>query len=357
VFVLQPFLINKDAQQETLRGGAGLVLTLTGEHVLLMASETKANSQKEDGELKHYDEGYEEIQDWKEDGGRNEKEQVRMEEYYGGDYYVGKNKEENQEIQEGKDDYESGDYSVGTNEGIEDYHEKSYEESTTESRLLEELGDYLEKEESASEDYEKPEEHESNSEDGSGEQEYAEENSTEDRYVENDELTTESENREGKSTRGNGNVENNESGNDDKFQSYSIENGKYLNGVADTESKIKTVKLINSHKVIKDAENSGIAETDTTYNISNKLGEAMGNDKIESVYVPEEIVIGYINKSQAERSKDQDATNAEGSQDESDATDASEAKTLTAHLKETEEVQLAPVVYHVSPKLLPTPTV
>jgi hypothetical protein len=326
-------MLNKATQLGTVRGGAGLVLTLTGEHVLLMAPGTKGNHQE--GELKHYEEGYEEIQGWKEEERRNEKEQGGMERYYGGDYYVGRKRERKEDYESGdysvgrkieeKEYYENGDYSVGWNEGIKDYY---HEESTTGSRLLGEL-------EVASEDYE------SSSEDGSGEQQYAEESSTEG----NDELTTESEIREGKSTRGN----NNELGNDEKFQSYSKINGKYR-----TESKRKTVKLINSHKDIKDVEDDGSTATDTTYNISNKFVEAMRNDKIESVYFPEQIVIGYINMLQAERSKDQGVPSADGSQDESDATNA---KTFTAHLKETEEVQLAPVVYHVSPKLLPAPTV
>jgi hypothetical protein len=351
VFVLQPFLINKDAQLGTLRGGPGLVLALTGEHVLLMATETNPNQQKEEGELKHYDEGYEEIQDWKEDEGRNEEKQVGIQEYYSGDYHVGRNEEENRKIEEGKGDYESGDYLVSTNEENEDYHEKSYEESTTESKLLEDLSDYLEKEEGESQDYE------SNSGDGSGEQEFGKEHSTEERYVETDELTTESESREGKSTRGNGNAENNGSGNYEKFQNYPKENADQHNSVSDPESKRKTVKLINSHKDIKDVENEGNAGIGTTDNMSNKLIEALKNDKRDSVYVPEEIVIGYMKKSEVEHFKNQDATNSEGSRDESDATDASEAKKLSPHLEETEEVQLAPVVYHVSPKLLQTPTI
>jgi hypothetical protein len=322
-----------------------------------MTSETYTKQQKEEGELKDYDEGSEESQDWK-DEGQNEKEQVGMEEYYSGDYSMGKNKEQNQKIQEEKEDYGSGDYSVGTTyEENEDYYEKSYEESMTDSKVLEESDDYHEKGEGESEDYEKPEEYESNSEDGSGEQEHEEGNSTEETHVEKDESTTESESREGKSTHDNGNGENNDSGSDEKCPSYPKENGEYHNAVPDTESKRQTVKVISNHKDIKGAEHDGNAATDVTDSKNNKLAEPMKNDQVKSIYVPEEIVIGYIKKSQTECSKSQDATNTEGSQDESDTTDSSEATRLTPGLKETEEVQLAPVVYHVSPKLLQTPTV
>lgn len=358
VLVLQPFLINNGAQLGNLRGGAGLVLTLTGERVLLMTSETNAKQQEEEEELKHNDEGPEESQDWKEDEVQNEKEEVGMEEYYSGDYSVGKNKEQTQKIHEGKEYYDSGDYSEGkTKEENEDYDEKSYEESMTESKVLEESDDYHERGEGESEDYEKPEEHESNSEDGSDEQENDEGNSTQETDVEEDESTTESESREGKSTHGNGNVENNESESDEKSPSYPKENGEYHNAAPDTESKRQTVKLISNHKDIKDVEHDGKAETDKTDNKNNKLAEPMKNDKVKSIYVPEEMVIGYIKKSQTEYSKSQDATNTEVSQDESNSTDSSEATKLNSHLKETEEVQLAPVVYHVSPKLLQTPTV
>jgi hypothetical protein len=358
VFVLQPFLINNGAQLGTLRGGAGLVLTLAGERVLLMASETNAKQQEEEGELKHYDEDSEESQDWKEDEGQNEKEQLGMEEYYGGDYSVDKNKEQTQEIQEGKEYYESGDYSVGaTYEGNEDYDERSYEESMTESKVLEESDDYHERGESESEDYEKPEVYESNSEDDSGEQESDEGDSTEETDVENDESATESESREDKSMHGNGNVENYEPEIDEKSSSYPIENGEYHNAVPDTESRRQTVKVISNHEDIKGVEHYGNAATDKTDNKNNTLAEPMKNDKVKSIYVPEEMVIGCIKKSQNEYSKNQDATNKEGSQDESDTTDPSEATKLNSRLKDTEEVQLAPVVYHVSPKLLQTPAV
>jgi hypothetical protein len=355
VFVLQPFLINNEAQPGTLRSGEGLLLTLAGERVLLMNSETHTKQQKEKGELKHYGEGSDESQDWK-DEGQNEKEQVGMEEYYSGDYSVGKNTGQNQKIQEKKEDYDSMDYSVGTTyEEDEDYYEKSYEESKTEGKMLEESGDYHEKVEGDSEDYEKPEEYESNSQDGSGEQK----DSTEETDVEKDESTTESESREGKSTHGNGNVENNDSGSDEKCQSYPEENGEYHNAVPDTESKRQAVKVISNHKDIKGVEHDGNAATDETDSKNNKLAQPIKNDQVKSskIYVPEEIVIGYIKKSQTEYSKSQDATNTEGSQGESDTTDSIEATKLTSALKETEEVQLAPVVYHVSPKMLQTSTV
>lgn len=329
-FVLQPFLINNGAQLGTPRGRPGLVLTLAGESVLIMASETKAKQQEEEGEFKHYDEGSEESQDWKEEGGQNEKEQVGME-------------EQTQKIQEEKEYYDSGDYSVGTtHEGDEDYHEKSYEESMTESKELEEPEDYHERGEGESEDYE------SNSEDGSGEQENDEGNSTEETDVEEDESTTESENREGKSTHGKGNVEKNESENDEISSSYPKENGENHVAVPDTESQKQTVKVISNNRDIK-----GNAATDKTDNKNNQLAEPMKNDEVKSTYVPEEMVIGYIKESQTEYSKSEGATHTEGSQDESDTTDMSGV----TKLKETEEVQLAPVVYHVSPKLIQTPTV
>lgn len=357
VFVLQPFLINNDARLGTLRGGEGRVLTLTGERVLLMTSETNAKQQKGKGELKHHDESSEESQDWK-DEPEKEKEQVGMEEYYSGDYSVGKNKEQTQKIQEEKEDHDSGDYSVGkTYEENEDYDEKSYEETITESKVLEESDDYHERREDESEDYEKPEEYESNAEDGSDEQEDDEGKSTEETDVEKDESTTESESREGKSTHGNGNVENNDSGSDEKCPSYPKENGEYHNAVPDTESKRETVKVISNHKDIKGVEHDGKAATEETNSKTNNLAEGVKNDQVKSVYVPEEIVIGYIKESQTECSKSQDAIVTEGSQDERETTDSSEATKLTPHLKETEEVQLAPVVYHVSPKLLQIPTV
>jgi hypothetical protein len=357
VFVLQPFLTNNGAQLGALRGGPGLVLTLTEERVPLMTSDTNAKQQEEEKELKHYDEGSEESQDWKENEGENEKEQVGMEEYYSGDHYMGKNKKQSQNIQEEKEHYESGDYSMGTTyEGNEDYYEKSNEEFTTECKVLEESDDYHERGEDESEDYENPEEYESNSEDGSGEQENDEGNSTEETDVEKDESTTESESREGKSTNGNSNAENNESESDQQSPSYPKENRGYHIAAPDTESKRQVVKAISNHRDIKAVEHDGNAATDKTDNKSNKLAEPMKNDKVNSIYVPEEMVIGYINKPQTQYSKSQGAANTEGSQDESDTTDTSEVTKLNSLLKET-EVQLAPVVYHVSPKLIQTPTV
>jgi hypothetical protein len=353
MFVLQPFLYSNDAQLGTVRGGAGLVLTLTGEHVLLMSSEADAKQQKEVGESEHYDEGSEESRDWKEDEGQNEKEQVRKKQYHSGDYSVDENEEQNQKAQEGKEDHGSGDYSVGTkHEENEDYYEKSYEESTTERKVLEESDDYHEKGEGESEDYE------SNSENGSGEQEDSEENSTEESYVEEDESTTESEAREGKSTRGNGNVDNNESESDcEKSPCFRKENGEYHNAVPNIESKRQTVEITSNQNDVKGVEHVGNAAINKPENKKAKLGEPMKNDQVKHIYASEEIVIGHINKSRTEFSKNQDATNTEGFQDEDEATDSSEATTLNPSLKETEEVQLVPVVYRVSPKLLQTPPV
>ncbi|PNF14899.1 hypothetical protein B7P43_G05142 [Cryptotermes secundus] len=329
-FVLQPFLINNGAQLGTPRGGPGLVLTLVGERVLLMASETDAKQQEEEGEFKHYDDDSEESQDWKEEEGKNEKEEEGME-------------EQTQKNQEGKEYYDSGDYSVGTTyEGDEDYHEKSYEESMTESKELEEPDDYHNRGEGESEDYEKPEEYESNSEDGSGEQENDEGNSTEETDVEEDESTTESESREGKSTHGKGNVENNESENDEISSSYPKDNGEYHVTVPDTESQNQTLKVISNNRDMKGVEHDGNAATDKTDNKNHQLAEPMKSDEVKSIYVPEEMV------SQTEYSRSEGSTNMEGSQDESHTTDIPGV----TKLKETEEVQLAPVVYHVSPKLI-----
>jgi hypothetical protein len=349
VFVLQPILIDKDTKLGNVRGGAEIALTLTGERVLLTASGTNEKQQKEE-ELRHYDEGYEEELIWKEDEGQNNKEQAGREEYYGGYNYVTKNREENRRILGRKEYYENGDYLMGAaNEDKEDYHETSYKELTTEGKMVEKSEHFLDEEDREYEVYEKPKEYDSHSEDGSGEREYVE-NSTEDPYVESEDPTTESEGREGKSTRGNGNVAINES-------ESNKESASNRNSLTDTESKRQIVKLIDSYKDTKDIKHYGSAVTDTADNKYDKLIEQAENDQLQSIHIPEEIVIGYIKESQAEGSKNQVATSADFAQAEKDTTDALGAERANPRLKVTEEVKLAPVVYHVNPKLLPAPTV
>lgn len=334
MFVVQPLLIGNDAQLEALRGDVRLVLSPIGGHVLVVASSAStAEHQWKEEASEQYDEGTEENQDWKEET---------------------ENEEQSQEEPESKEYYENGDYSDRKKSEENDYYsEKSYEESTTENQELEESNDYTEENEAESENYGKAEEYESKPDYGSGENEDGEENSTEDSYDKNEEPTNESESREGKSAGGEGNVENSESGNYyEKSLNYQKENGENQNSVPDTESKRQTVEVISDQKIVQSADHDGIASVNETRKKDDKSINPTKIYQAKPIHVLEDIVVGSINKSKLEDSQNQDATNTKGSQDESDAKDSSAVLTLSPPPKETEEVQLSPVVYHVSPKLL-----
>lgn len=335
MFVVQPLLISNDAQLGALQGDVGVVLPPTGGHILVVASASTAKHQWKEGAVEKYDEGTEDSQDWKEE---DETE----------------NEEKSQEEPESKEDYENVDYSGGKkSEENEDYSEKSYEESTTESQALEESDDYTEKNEDESENYAEPEEDESKPDYGSDEKEDGEENSTEESYDKKEESTNDSESREGKSAGGGGNVENSESGNYyEKSVNYQKENGENQNAVPDTESKRQTVEVTSDQKDVQSVDHDGNTSIDKTRNKDNKSINPTKIDQVEPIRVLEEIVVGSENKSKMEDSQNQEATNTEGSQDKSEAKDSSAVMKLSPPLKETEEVQLAPVVYRVSPKLL-----
>jgi len=326
VFVMQPLLITNDARLGNHQGFAELVLTSTGGHVLLVASDASTKHQKvEEGSVEQYDEGTEESRDWEEEEEEEEEEDKT------------ENEEQNQEELERKEDYDSGDYSVG----------KKYEETTTESQESEESNDYTENSEEESHSYEEPEKDENDSDDDSGKKEDSEKNSTEEYYEEKDESENESESREGKARNGKDNVEDGESG---SYCKKFADNRKE-NGVPDNEPNRQTGEVTSDQKNVQSVGHDRKTSFDKAENEDDTSTDAAKSDHVKSIQVPEEIVIGSINRSRIEDSKNQDAINTEVSRDDSDNKDSSAVVKVSPPLKET-EVQLAPVVYHVSPKLL-----
>lgn len=300
-FVVQPLLHSNDAQLGALQRVVGSVLSPTGGYVLVVAAAPAAKHQWKEGADEQYDDGTEESQHWKEED------------------------ETENEAKSQEEDYENL-YDVDVKK-----LEKSYEESSTESQASKESNYYTEKNEDESENYAEPEKDESEPDYGSGEKEDVEENSTKETYNKKEASISESESREGKSAGGGSNEGDSESGNYyDKFVSYQKENEENHNAV----------------------HLEGNASIDKAHNKEDKSINPTKIDQLKPIHILEEIVVGSVNKSKMEDSQSQETKNTEASQNESDTKDSSAVMKLNPSLKETEEVQLAPVVYHVSPKLL-----
>ncbi|PSN44425.1 hypothetical protein C0J52_16461 [Blattella germanica] len=338
-YVLNNRILLGDAQ---LQGGALVLLAAPAQGQLLVVPPPKPKG------VEDYDEGVEDSKDWKEEEAKTE----GREEHDDGQYDPKK--------YEGTEDYNEA-AETEKSEVVEDYNEKSqdekkYEETTT--GIQEGTTNQDEKEDNSG--MYSPGKDEDKDDSGKyipgKDEEQIDDTGKYDpgKYEEKSEESTKNEEK----TEDSGQYqpekydEKDDSGKNElgKYQhddSGKYEPGKYEENVLDSSAtNAQAVEARNSDNREGKSSEEGVEQHQKAKDAETKRetvdsGTKSSDDNGKSVHVPEEIVVGSINKPQEEKTE---------VKSEDDGVPA--VVKVAPPVKETEVVQLAPVVYHVSPKLI-----